>query len=187
LSLCLLHCEYVAAIVPASLLNSGLFRDRLTAYVLMNQTMFQDTDHPVCLALFEPKANDVEVWDGAQFLGTMKQFEQYLPRPVFMQNLKFNDPNGALGLMAIDNTIGASIRFCFGDEIASEKIKYSSRSVTRIRTDKEVSKQWIQTLNDRFNEFRYQTHDVFLTPFKGVRRDGKMRRRLDFDLVRSFI
>jgi hypothetical protein len=117
----------------------------------------------------------------------MKQFEQYLPRPLFVPKIKFNDPHGALGLMAIDNTITASIRFCFGDDIASEKIKYSSRSVTRIKTDKEVSKQWIQMLNERLNEFRHQTHDVFLTPFKGVRRDGKMRRRLDFDLARSFI
>jgi hypothetical protein len=139
------------------------------------------------LALFEPNANDVEVWDGTQFVGLMSQFEQYLPRPVFMQNLKFNDPNGALGLMAIDNTIGASIRFCLGDEIASEKIKYSSRSVTRINIDKPIDDQWIQSINEKLNEFRQQTHDVFLTPFKGIRRDGKMRRRLDFDLVRSFI
>jgi len=37
------------------------------------------------------------------------------------------------------------------------------------------------------SEFRKETHDIFLTPFKGLRKDLKYRRRLDYALARNIV
>ena len=58
---CLQNCQYVAAIIPASFLNANIFRDRLSHYILLNSKMFNDTEHPVCLALFKKYSNDVDI------------------------------------------------------------------------------------------------------------------------------
>jgi hypothetical protein len=34
---------------------------------------------------------------------------------------------------------------------------------------------------------RADTHDVVLTPFKGIRKDGAFRRRLDFRIARAIL
>jgi hypothetical protein len=189
LATCLANCPYVAAIVPASLLNAQIFRDRLTTYVLLNQMMFQDTEHPVCLALFEPQAHDIEIWDRQTYLGKLSYFESFLPSPKTKNAfpIQFNHPQGSLGLIAIDDTYQASIRFCLGEEIPSQKISHSSRSITKIKLTPPISISVIQDLNNVIGQFRLNTHDIFLTPFKGIRSDGKMRRRLDFALTRLFL
>ncbi|MCL2038821.1 MAG: hypothetical protein FWG85_00145 [Bacteroidetes bacterium] len=45
----------------------------------------------------------------------------------------------------------------------------------------------IDMLNDRLARFREDTNDIFLTPFKGLRKDNKYRRRLDYALARKLI
>ena len=42
-------------------------------------------------------------------------------------------------------------------------------------------------LNTRLKTIREKTHDVFLTAFKGIRRDGHYRRRLDWALARAIV
>ena len=183
---CLKNCKNVGAIIPASFLNSKLFRDRLSHYILLNTKMFNDTDHPVCLALFKEKSNDVELYEDKHFIGKLSEFERKLPKSKHKIEMKFNDKNGNLGLIAIDNTIEPSIRFCNGDEINPNKICNSSRSITRISIDCDV-KKLINNLNEMLGEFRKETYDVFLTPFKGLRKDLKYRRRLDYALARNVI
>lgn len=65
------------------------------------------------------------------------------------------------------------------------KVCFSSRSITRIGVD--FTDGQIERLNRRFSEFRSKTRDVFLTPFKGLRKDGMYRRRLDYQLARRFV
>lgn len=62
---------------------------------------------------------------------------------------------------------------------------FSSRSITRINLS--LTDGQIAGLNDEFSKFRRDTRDVFLTPFKGLRKDGMYRRRLDYGLARRFV
>ncbi len=183
---CLKNCKNVGAIIPASFLNSRLFRDRLSHYILFNTKMFNDTEHPVCLALFKEQSNDVELYEDRDFIGKLSELEKKLPKSKYKAEMKFNDRNGKLGLIAIDNTIEPSIRFCNGDEINPDKVGNSSRSITRISIDCDI-KKLTKNLNELLSEFRKETHDIFLTPFKGLRKDLKYRRRLDYALARNIV
>ena len=154
---------------------------------MLNSEMFKDTEHPTCLALFAPFIYDTKVYEQDQFIGLLSRLEEKIPYTEKDVKVEFNDPNGNLGLIAIDDTKNASIRFCRGDEIESSKISHSSRSVTRISVQTSSTSNLIQDLNLLLSKFRIETGDVFLTPFKGIRKDGKFRRRLDFKLAKQLI
>ena len=198
---CLTHCGWVAAIIPEAFIRSGLFLQRLHDFISLvpqragktqeeNKTrdtsyMFEDTEHPVGLALFTPDAtSDVRIWRNNQFLGTMRELREHLPQPSSNRDIVFNNPHGNLGLIAIDNTVSASIRFCPPEELKDYPIRVQCRSITKIGVPWCVD---INVLNTRLTTIREKTHDVFLTAFKGIRRDGQYRRRLDWALARSII
>ena len=183
LELCLKNCKYVAAIIPASFLNANIFRDRLSHYILLNTKMFEDTDCPVCLALFSNITDDVKIYD-EHYIGLLSELEKKIP---FGNNIDmtFNSPVGNLGLLAIDNTKEPSIKFIKGEQIPPSKISNTSRSITRIKVD--CSFSIIEKLNSRLTQFREETNDIFLTPFKGLRKDNKYRRRLDYAMARRLI
>jgi hypothetical protein len=186
LSKCLENCEYVSAIIPASFLNAKIFRDRLSHYILLNNQMFGDTEHPVCLALFTKQATETEIYEGNKYLGFLSEIEAKLPSLKQNIDMKFNDKNGNIGLFAIDNTVQPSIAFCKGSEINPSKVSNSSRAITRISIDCDAEKI-LKRLNERLNDFRSETFDLLLTPFKGLRRDNKFRRRLDYATARLLI
>jgi hypothetical protein len=184
------NCKNVGAIIPASFLNSGLFRGRLSHYILLNNKMFDDTSHPVCLALFKEHSSDVLIYENKELIGKLSELEKKLPSKLPTTankfQMKFNEKLGNLGLIAIDNTLEPSIKFCKGNEINPEKILGTSRSITRISIDCDTEKL-IKNLNEALSIFRKETHDIFLTPFKGLRKDFKYRRRLDYALARDLI
>ncbi len=190
LHLCLQHCDHVAAIIPASYLQSNLFFDRLHTYILLHQSIFTDTDNPVCLALFSNKIfTPIQLYDDEFFIGTLEKLQSHLPRHKTDKKMRFNDPHGQLGFISFDNTKTSSIHFCQAQELSAYEIKESSRFITRISgsfDDADVEKIAAK-LNFLIEQFRRRTHDVFLTPFKGVRKDGKYRRRMKFSLARQFI
>ena len=193
LSLCLKNCKYVAAILPASFLNSGLFRDRLYAYILLSTKMFSDTEHPVCLALFVPtrECNEkgAEIYDGdvmlmrLSHLELMRHYYDNLGCP-FDFGHEFNHPEGEIGLYALDNSKEPSIRFCRGEEVAKELVKPSSRCITRIKLSSRYENLPIDAVvkyaNDYMWLYRCETKDLLLTPCLGLRMDGKYRRRLRY-------
>ena len=191
LSLCLDNCEYVAALVPATFLQSGLFHDRLEAFVLLHDPgMFGDTDNPVGLALFSVKSRDTEIFYDDQYIGSLSELKQHLPctrgRVVSME---FNCSDGVLGFVSFDGTDSPSIRFMPGEDLADYDMKHSSRMITRINGsfDDVILFDLIDWLNDRISAFREETSDVFLTPFKGLRADSMYRRRMNYSLARRFI
>ena len=187
LAKCLSNCSFVAAIVPESFITSGLFKDRLKTVISLTSDMFNDTDHPVCLALFEPLSlsNDVLFYRNNSFIGKLDNLKQYLPKNKKSNTeIKFNDPDGNIGFIAIDNCKEASIRFCDPKELGDYIVRQSCRSITKIKTDLDVK---INDLNDYVSEFRNDTKDVFLTAFKGLRKDGWYRRRMDYALTRRII
>lgn len=188
LELCLKHCEYVGALLPASYLQSGLFRDRLSAYVLLHDLLFEDTENPVCLALFTGSSSDsVKVYYDDEYVGELSQLARLIPQPTHDRQVRFNDPAGQLGFVSFDNTVEPTIRFCEVEEIQDYPIKVSSRFFTRVSGDFGDVSELINVLNERISFFRKKTRDLFLTPFKGIRSDGEYRRRMEFSMARKFI
>ncbi len=198
---CLTHCGWVAAIIPEAFIRSGLFLKRLRDFISLVPKMqrsergeinkrellpmFEDTEHPVGLALFTPDAMpDVRIWRNNRFLGELNDLRRHLPTPSSNRSIVFNERNGNLGLIAIDNTVSASIRFCLPAELGNYPIRYQGRLITKIGVPWGVD---IDILNMRLTTIREKTHDVFLTAFMGLRRDGNYRRRLDWALARSII
>ena len=198
LHLCLRSCAYVAALLPATFLQAvqnGLFQKRLHTYILLHDSMlFGDTDNPVCLALFDEKeTDDIEIFYDNSPIGSLRDLERHLPKKQQQQqqqqcSLRFNDDKGQLGFVSFDDVDKPSIRFCLAEDIASYSIKTSSRFFTRIGGDfGNELESLVATLNAQLTCFRRASHDVFLTPFKGLRHDGVYRRRMSFQLAREFI
>ena len=150
--------------------------------------MFADTEHPVGLALFGPAlqvgALSVKIWRNNQFLGELEELRSHLPLPSRNREIVFNEPTGNVGLIAIDNTVSASIRFCPPAELEGYPVRYQGRSITKLNVPWQVD---VAELNAHLANIREKTHDVFLTAFKGLRRDGQYRRRLDWALARAII
>ena len=188
LELCLNRCSFVAALIPASFLQSGLFRERLSTYILLHNPIFTETENPVCLALFaDTPTQTTQVYYDDLYIGELKNLESKRPRATKRRSLRFNDPEGQLGFISFDNTRERSIRFCEVAEIEAYEIKHSSRFITRISGDVVGVPNLIECLNYLIAKFRDDTKDLFLTPFKGVREDGQYRRRMFYSQARTLI
>lgn len=183
---CLDDCEWVAALVPESFLRTGLLRSRLCDFVSLTKSMFEETDHPVGLALFgDDDMKDTTIWSGHSRVGMLSEIENMRPMPSADGcAVRFNDPEGNIGLIALDNTREASIRFCDPEELGNYKIDHSRRSITKILVEGSVQ---IAKLNKVLKKFRDNTRDVIMTPFRGLRDDGMYRRRCDWQLARGII
>lgn len=185
----LANCDFVAMIIPESFITSGLFTDRLQAVISLPFAMFDDTDMPTCLSLWGSETSaDFQIWRGDELLGKASELTQALIAKECKKRITFNDPTGNLGLRAIDNSTAASIWFCPPDEIPIEKVKHSARLLTRIQVDNLADRDaFIRLVNLKINAWRDSTQDVALTAFKGVRKDGRFRRRLDYANARALL
>ena len=183
---CLRNCPQVAALIPESFIRAGLFRSRLVSFVSLTARMFEETGHPVGLALFGPDwTADVTVWSGDERVGTLAELERLRPRPRPQGvPVRFNDPDGNVGFIALDNTREASIRFCRVEELAGYQVKPTGRHITKLRVEGPIR---IQRWNSVLNRFREATSDVLMTCYKGIRKDGRYRRRCDWALARGII
>ena len=186
---CLECCEYVAVLVPGSFLRCGQFRERLTAFVSLPSTMFASTASPVGLALFSPDTTrETMVWSGENLVGDLAHIESLHPRPARCgRRVVFNAPEGNVGLIALDNTRAASIRFCLPSELGTYDVRPSCRSITRIAVDCSNIAASIALWNSALAEYRQATLDVLMLPFRGLRADGRYRRRMDWHMARGII
>lgn len=201
LDICLKNCSYVAAIVPESFIVSDFFKTRLKCVISLNQKMlFKHTEHPVCLALFGSEiSSDFEVFVGSKRIGYFKELKKQINSWLEVNKeypIKFHQPTGSLGLLAIDATdINKKMKFCNGEDIQSKDVGYHARLRTRIQIltprGKELTnnqnKKFIKICNEILNDYRRKTEDIFLTAFKGLRSDGYYRRRLDFYNARKIV
>ena len=185
LELCLKNCKWVAILVPESFIRAGIFKERLTDFVSLTSKMFDDTMHPVGLALFQPsESKHINVWT-RNGKSRLSDLESLRPKPdKFGVNVTFNDPDGNVGLIALDSTSAASIRFCDVDELELYDVKITGRHITKLKVDGRVN---IKAWNRYIDRFRRDTCDVLLTCYRGTRSDGMYRRRLDWDLARGII
>ena len=189
LEICLQNCNYVAVLIPASFLSSNIFLERLESVIFIQKKLFFETENPVCLALFNKEnVKNTHIFADDLYLGTLSEMKKLLPKKQRNMAVTFNVQDGELGLIGIDNTREASIKFCKGEELRNYHIKYSSRSITRISIEGVlIDDEVIIQLNEFLNNFRKQTHDIFMTAFKGLRDDGMYRRRLDYALAKNII
>ena len=187
---------YVAAIIPESFISRGIFQERLEFAISLNFQMFDDTEFPVCLAVFSPhKSSTFEIWRGTQKIAQFPDLDEEIDnliRPINPGLFSFNSPNGLIGLSAIDGTKAASIKFRPGIDFDPATIKVSSRSLTRIHSDfmaqnPELLETIIHEANLLLADYRTLTNDVYLTSFKGLRADGNYRRRLDWKLASQIL
>ena len=184
-------CRYVAMIIPESFITSGYFRERLEHFVSLPFQMFDDTEMPTALVMWGPEeSDDFEIWRADQRLGRYSQLGAEPEATPCAERLRFNDRRGTVGLRAIDDTRRPTIRFCPAQEIAPERIKHTSRMLTRISVrglEPGREAELIDAANDLLWSWRERTEDVLLTAFKGVREDGRFRRRLDFARARALL
>ena len=186
---CLLHCAHLAVLVPESFIRSrarnAALHTRLHTFISLTTPIFADTAHPVGLALFTPQAvADTMVYSGKHRVGRLSAIERCRPQPCESRQVVFNDPDGTIGLIAVDNTYGDSIRFCRRNELADYPVIDSCRYMTVLSVNARVR---IDRLNEILAKFRFDTCDVLMTPYRGLRKDGKYRRRLDWQLARGIV
>lgn len=187
---------YVAAIVPESFTTQGLFHSRLYSVVSLTRPMFLDTETPVCLALFVPEGVkesplNFRMYAQNKLIGDFLSLKLHsaAPQGVGMP-WKFNDSTGLIGLRAVDNQVSASIRFVPGNEIDENAVSGSSRSVTRVgcaSLEPKDAERIVKAANQLLAERRERTQDTCLTAFKGLRKDGMFRRRLDYAQARDIL
>lgn len=185
LTKCLDHCGYVAALIPESFIRANLHQERLHTFISLTKAMFNDTNHPVGLALFDPApVDDVVIYSGKQRVGMLSELQQLRPPSANASEIRFNDPSGNLGLIALDNTKEASIRFCDVNELKDYRVSDKCRHITKMTVPWRVN---IRDCNNLIGTFREATKDVLLTCYRGIRKDGMYRRRLDWNLARDII
>src|SRR3989344_1001911 len=94
LSLCLDNCPNVAALVPATFLQSRIFMHRLQSVIFLHdKSMFNDTENPVCLALFKNQSKDVDIFFDSKYIGRLNTLNKLLPTSnESSKKLIFNDP-----------------------------------------------------------------------------------------------
>lgn len=187
LSVMLENVGYVAAIIPATFLHWSKMNERLYGYVMLTEKMFEDTETPVCLALFVPEdVSETQYYLNSKKLNIKKDILKYTSRDT---SVRFNSPLTAnLALIAFDSTKGDTIKFLPVSEIDLNKIKNTSRNIVCISVkNTKITNDVINSLNEKLRIYREKTFDIFMTPFKGVRKDMKFRRRIMFKQARAII
>lgn len=192
--------DYITAIIPESFITQGIFHNRLYGTISLLTKMFDDTDCPVCLALFVPEKqketlfdnkNDFTIYHGDNLIGNYLGIKNKLITIESNINLQFNHKAGQIGLLAIDGTKAPSIRFTPAEAVRDDEVKHTSRGKTRILLDTpeiEVNRdELIAKCNTLLTKHREETNDIFLTTYRGLRKDGRYRRRLDFKMARNII
>jgi hypothetical protein len=187
--------DYVVAIIPETFLLSSFPKDRLELAVVIQDTLFGDTEAPALVACFGKKlSEDADIFVGHQKGATLNQILA-LRNPLVSKRrqIVFNDPAGRVGLRAVDGSDGESpIQFMLGKDFdyPRQSVVVSSRLMTYLDLpevkDSDIP-ELIAAVNDGLNRIRKASLDLALAPFKGNDKKGKRRRRLDYALARSLL
>lgn len=196
MNIILSNCNYAALIIPESFITSDIHHKtentkKLWGVISLTNKMFNDTNCPVCLAMFTPNGSDnIKVYSNEIYLGSLNELQNTdITGYTETNSWIFNDKNGNIGVKTVDSQETADCGFFYGENINPNTIKISSRAFSRIsglpsNIDRD---EFIHECNNILNEYRKQTKDVMLTSFKGLRKDGKYRRRLDFKTVKCIM
>lgn len=187
--------SFVVAIIPETFINSSFPKDRLFSINILEENPFTETETPVCVACFDGNSKspyDVKIYKNGHFITTLGELDEKKLHPKYDLKLKFNSIDGKVGLRAVDTTDpNKRILFMKKEELDYDLkgIKHSSRIITVIEVnldDKSVDK-FISTCNRILEDYRKETDDILLSPFKGNMKNGVRRRRLDYEACRAIM
>jgi len=193
---CLENNDFVVAIIPETFINSGFCRaGRLSSVTIIEDKMFNDTDNPICVVCFDQKEKDlkdIRMYKNDKYLGTLEDFEGMRKTPENSIDIKFNALDGQIALRAVDTIhVERPIQFLRPEEMDYDwsTIKVSSRLITLIKMDIQPDRinKVIDLGNDILNDFRKNSADILLSPFKGNKKNGERRRRLDYRTARAIL
>jgi hypothetical protein len=187
--------DFGIMIVPETFINSKFPKNRLTSITIIEDQLFNDTENPVCVICFDNKQkgpNQIDVYKNDQLIGKLGYFEKMRRMPHKSIYMKFNAPKGQIALRAVDTTNPQKpISFMRPEEIDYNlaDIKHSSRLITviEVKADSQAVDKIIKHSNQILSDFRKRTYDVLLSPFKGNKKNGERRRRLDYMTARAFL
>ncbi len=191
---CLDHGKGVI-IIPETFINSSFPKNRINSITIVEENPFEDTENPICIVCFDGKEKplrEIYLYKNNELIGSLEKLEKLRLRPTRKFSFRFNDTSGSLALRAVDTTNPEKpIMFMRKEALTYNllKIKHSSRLITVIKTSF-TGKQFdtlIEISNNILKEFRYKTADVLLSPFKGNKKDGSRRRRLDYSTARAIL
>jgi len=191
---CLASADYVVAIIPETFLLSTFPKHRLELAVVIQDSLFGDTDAPALVACFTRNVcDDAQIFTGNQTIGKLNEILALRDSRAPRQPITFNDPLGRIGLRAVDGSDGKTpIAFIAAKDFdyPVDSVASSSRLMTYLEmpelNDLEVSKV-IGRANSILGQVRIDSGDLVLAPFKGNDRNGKRRRRLDYALARRIL
>ncbi len=185
-------------IIPETFINSSFLKflqPRLVSITVIEDLMFNDTENPICVICFDKnkkKSDEVKIYKNDTYIKTLGEIEKMRKLPNKNINIKFNALNGKVALRAIDTTnLAKPIQFMRPEEMDYDlsTIKISSRLITLIELniDDKLLDQFIDISNKILLDFRLTTNDILLSPFKGNKKNGERRRRLDYMTARAII
>ena len=177
LQLCLDNCDYVAAIIPSTFWNQGLFKDRLYSWDKFDMRLFSDTDNPAGVAYFVPyKVENTKTYINGKHISLNNE---NTPTSVPF-DVKFNPPDSYRYIInGIDRIDGDNIHI----KIGSVEYKNTNRNIFSIHSP-HIKDEHLQLINDAITEYRVSTNDFYLTSFKSLQKNGKYRKRISFKEVR---
>lgn len=186
---------YIVAIIPETFINSNFSKGRVKQITILENVPFADTECPVCVVCFTKnyvKDNEKQIYKNDRYVGTWKDLISHRKTPTKCIRIKFNDSSGSIGLRAVDNIdIDSAIKFMPAENLDYDlnNIKGSSRLVTVIDIPSEIEdiEKFSSICNEILDQYRIIVDDILLSPFKGNRRDGSRRRRLDYKTARAIM
>jgi len=187
--------EFGVIIVPETFINSSFPKNRLHSITILEENPFEDTENPVCVICFDKRSKslkEIKIYKNDHLLGTMDRFEKLRMQPKRYPEIRFNAINGKIALRAVDTTNPQKpISFMKKNDLDYDLngIKHSSRLITLIHAPTHYKKleAIIDKSNYILNKYRKKTNDILLSPFKGNRKDGTRRRRLDYKTARAIL
>ncbi|MCX6796507.1 MAG: hypothetical protein NTW06_03345, partial [Candidatus Falkowbacteria bacterium] len=187
--------DFGVMIIPETFINSKFPKNRLVSITIIEDQLFNDTENPICVICFDNRNkqyNQINVYKNEELLGNLEYFEKMRKVPHRNIYMKFNAPKGQIALRAVDTTNPQKpISFMKPEEIDYDlaDIKHSSRLITviEVAANKDTIDKIIKYSNSLLVDFRKRTSDVLLSPFKGNKKNGERRRRLDYMTARAFL
>lgn len=187
--------DFGVMIIPETFINSSFPKHRLVSITIIEDGMFDDTENPICVICFNNKIksyDNIQVYKNNNHIGNFGFYEKLRKTPNKNINIKFNSKNGQIALRAVDTTNPQKpIAFMKPEDMDYDltTIKHSSRLITLIKIEAKTSiiDSVIEHSNKILCDFRKNTNDVLLSPFKGNKKNGERRRRLDYLTARAIL
>lgn len=191
---CLEVSERAVMVIPETFISSKFPKNHLDTLVVLEDSVFTDTEMPVCVCCFDKNKLDghqnAKIFSPSGHKICISELERKKFKPKKDVKIVFNDPNGKIALKAVDGTQSEDLfRFLRVEDFgyAKSKILESSRLMTYVHipslADSDVDTV-VQNANKLLGKIREETNDLIFSAFKNNNKDGIRRRRLDYSMAR---